>query len=73
MVGWVFGGAVVTWCGILGGFGSLVLPVLFVGGTTQRERERERELNKLIKIGSSFNILLGWFSKCLWELAIFPS
>ena len=25
----------------------------------------ERELNKLIKIGSYFNILLGQFSKCL--------
>ena len=32
-----YGGVVVSWCGILGGFGSLVLPVMFVGGTTQRE------------------------------------
>ena len=60
VVGWVFsltewwlaGYLVVSSCRDVGFLVVLGL-VLFVGGTAQRE------LNKLIRIGFSFNILLG--------------
>ena len=61
VVGWVFGLTewwlagylVVSSCRDVGFLVVLFLSVLLVGGTAQRE------LNKLIRIGSSFNILLG--------------